>query len=194
MAWAPIALAIAGSVMQMGGQLTQADAAKRAGEQQRVADEFRSKQLAQDAGQTRAMAQRAKLNEEHRAKLVASRAMALAGSSGGGLSDPTIQGILADIEGEGALRAASAVYEGEARARKLEMGSEGAALEGQIAEGAGRNRQSAMRTAAFGSLMQGIGQASMFSKYGMGGPQQTASLSSGASWYDAGTPSFSPYA
>lgn len=180
-----------GTLMQTGGQLDQAEAAKWSGQQAQVAKNFEAQQMVQNAGQTRAAAQRGAMEEERRARLIASRALAVGGASGAGLSDPTFAGIMADLAGEGAYRAAVKTYEGEDRARKLEMGAEVARLEGEVARQGGEYRAKGLRYGALGTLASGA--SSLYAKYGMGGPKaDSGSLSSGASWYDAGSPAFNP--
>jgi hypothetical protein len=50
---------------------------------------------------------------------VASRALAVSAASGAGVTDPTTVRVIANARGEGAVRAATALYEGSARARQL---------------------------------------------------------------------------
>lgn len=191
MAWAVIAMAIAGTAMAVGGQMSQAAATKRAGEQYAVNKEFEAAQMDVNANQALASSQRAMLSERERAALVASRALAVGGKSGGGLLDPTMAGILTDISGEGALRAGIALYEGEEKARQLRMGAAGARLEGQSGVAAMDARASGMRMQAYATLLSS--GASMYGKYGMGGPKNDTSLGSGT-WIDAGTPTYPTHA
>ena len=82
----------------------------------------------QAAQQQRAVAQREAFEEKRRTDLLVSRAVAVAG---GGAGDPTVLDIISDIEGEGAYRAAVAVYGGEARAQQLEYEGGLAAAQGK---------------------------------------------------------------
>lgn len=73
------------------------------------------------AGQAEAQAQAAQ--ERRRAKVLRSRALAVAGKSGAGVSDPTVTNILADIETEGEVRARNALFEGDYLAQGLRSGA-----------------------------------------------------------------------
>lgn len=77
-------------------------------------------QLNYMAGQTRASGQRAAIEERRRATLVDSRVRALAASSGGGVSDPTVMNIRADIGAEGEYRALTQQYGADTQAQSLE--------------------------------------------------------------------------
>lgn len=83
--------------------------------------DFVAKQLRQNAGQAQAMAQRAAYNEDRNAKYVASAALASAAASGGGASDPTVVNLIARNAGEMAYRKQLALYEGEDKARMLNL-------------------------------------------------------------------------
>ena len=173
-AWAPAIFAAVGTVMQVSAQQKQAKAAKVAGQQALLAGQYQAAQQEQAAGQEQAAAQRRALEERRRAPLVASRALDLAGASGGSVSDPSVANLLADLEGEGAYRAAVRMYEGEDRARALRQGALTSNLEGQIGLQEGQSRASAYRMQAVGSLISGA--SSLYSKYGVRqssfGPEQ----------------------
>lgn len=72
------------------------------------------------AGNTRGTSQREASEQRRRARLAASRGLAVAAASGGGASDPTVVNMMADLAGEGEFRALSAMYEGETQARQYE--------------------------------------------------------------------------
>lgn len=182
MAWLPVAAQVVGTILTVSGGLKQASAAEAAGARARQASEFQAAQMEQQAGQATAAAQRKSLEQRRRAQLVASRALAVSAASGAGAADPTIETIISDIAGEGAYRAGIELYQGEERARQLRMGADASIYEGQVAEQAGKERASAARMQAFGSVLNSGG--SLFAKYGMGGPK----ASGGDSWTDAGTP------
>lgn len=184
MAWLPVAAQVVGTILTVSGGLKQADAAEAAGARAREAKEFEAAQLGQQAGQAQASAQRRSLEQRRRAQMVASRALAVSAASGAGASDPTIETIISDIQGEGAYRAGLELYHGEERARQMRMGAEAANYEGQVAERGGKERARAARISAFGSALSGAGNSySLYSKYGMGGPQ--AANTDG--WLDTGT-------
>lgn len=181
----------AGSAMRFVGGIGAGRAARRAGERAQATANFEAAQLHQRAGQEVAASQRTALEERRRAELVASRAVAVAAASGGGVSDPTVSDLLADIEGEGAYRAGVELYQGEERARLLNMGADAKTFEGEILKAGGKDRQRAYVTNAFGSLA--TGGTSLYGKYGMGGPKKAAgrSTSNTASWFDAGSEGYS---
>lgn len=77
------------------------------------------KQLNRMAGSTRATAQRKGIDERRRAKLLDSRARAVAAASGAGASDLDVTNIRGDIEAEGEYRALTQMYEGETEAASL---------------------------------------------------------------------------
>lgn len=193
MAWAPLAIALVGTAMQMGGKYGEADAARVQATQVRAGKQFEADQMEQNAEQAQAAAQRTAAEARHRSKLIASRALALGGASGAGMSDPTMAGILTDIGADGVYRSAVAIYEGDDKARRLRMGAEGAEYEGQVMEQGLHHKAKALEKSALGSAMQMGG--SLFSKYGGGGPKaDTGSLSAGTGYMDAGTPLFNPVA
>jgi hypothetical protein len=80
-----------------------------------------AKQLRYAAGQTRASSQRAAAEERRRARLLDSRARAVAAKSGGGVGDPSVMNLRADIAAQGEYRALSRLYEGETEAGSLEV-------------------------------------------------------------------------
>jgi hypothetical protein len=103
-------------------------------------------------------AQRQASNERRRAKLMRSRALAVAGASGAGISeDPTIENILGDIDDEGEARALDAMWEGDNLALGLRSGAKTRRRMGRAASSAG----------GMNALATGIGGVSTFAqKYG----------------------------
>ena len=93
-------------------------------------------QLNRQAGAERATAQRDSIAERKRGLLLKSRALAVAASSGGGVDDPTVHKLLADIGAQGEVNALSALWEGDE------------AAEGMEAEGRARKREGVMRGAS----------------------------------------------
>lgn len=164
---APLAMG-AGTLLSTKSQLDQAKAARTAAGRQAQAAAFDAAQLDVNAGQAIAAAQREGLEQERQARLIASRALAV-GAATGSASDPTVVNVIADIEGVGALRKATAIYQGEEQARKLRMGAAARRFEGDLALEAGELTSDAYKTAAFGTAISGGG--SLFAKYGMGGPK-----------------------
>ncbi len=114
-----------------------------------------------EAGLAIAASQRTALEERRQADLVASRGLAVAAASGGGVSDPTVINTLARTKGEGYYRASVALYEGNAKARALRVaGAGGIDTTGLHAPG--------YNAAATGRLA--YAGASLYAKYGMNGP------------------------
>lgn len=199
-AWVPLAMNVAGSLFasegsensaegsekSAAGANAAADAAIVAGTRNRAAAEFKAKQLRDSSGQVFAGAQRTAMNEERKSTLLQSRALALAAASGGGASDPGVVKLISSIAGEGSYRKATALYEGEDRARLLRMQAAASDYEGQVAEEAGQlqaqayrtqgdaylSKADAYRTQGTGSLLKGAGSvaSTLFGKYGGGGP------------------------
>lgn len=83
--------------------------------------EFQSSQMVQGAGQARAVSQIAAADEERKAAMRESRALAVAGVSGGGVADPTVLRIISGLSGEGALASATQLFAGSEQARILEL-------------------------------------------------------------------------
>lgn len=118
------------------------------GSQAKAAAEYRAAQLEQQAGQSRASAQRAAIEKRRQAALTGSRLQALAGADAPELA--------IGIAGEGEYRALSTLYEGEDRAVGLEQAAEAERY-------SGRQKQSAARMGAMaGVLSQG---STFYDKY-----------------------------
>lgn len=162
--WLPFLMAT-GTVLQIGGALQQGEAAAAAGAAQQQAAEYEARQMEVGAGQAIAASQRAAQEQRRQAKLVASRALALAAASGAGAADPTVVDIIGDITGEGAYRAAVALYEGEEQARTMRAQAKATRYGGAVAEAGGRTQRQAAQIGAFGSLLAGAG--SLYEKYGI---------------------------
>lgn len=109
----PLALTAIGGAAQAGGTILSANS---------QANEYRLQagQLDTQAGAERATSQRRAMEERRQARLVGSRAQALAAASGGGADDPSVVNAIAGIEGEGEYRALTALYEGNDAAAGLE--------------------------------------------------------------------------
>jgi hypothetical protein len=144
-------LIVAGSLLQAYGAAEAGSAAAEQGRRQ-----YQQNLIA--AGQAKAAAQRDAMEETRKGKLIASRALAVAAASGGGASDPSVVNTIADIDGEGAYRASVALYGGEEESRRL-------ITEGKFAQYEGQQKRSAYRMQAATSLISGITEASIYSKY-----------------------------
>ena len=197
-AWVPIAFSAASTIIGVVGQISagqsQADAARAQAEYQSSALRYQAKlatrqaqQMEQEAGQERAVSQRAAMEERRRGRFVSSEAQAIAAASGAGALDPTIVNILGDIGAEEETRALTALYMGEERARGLEYGAKltraggrGDIYAAQRALQAGGIEASAAKRASYfgaaGTLLEG--GSSLFSKYAEAYPQEDELTSS----------------
>lgn len=104
---------IAGTALKVGGSIL--SSMKQAKALKAEAGQYRRK-----AGLERASAQRDAMEQQRQARLLESRALAVAAASGGGASDPTVVNTIANIAGEGEYRALTALYNGEEQALGLE--------------------------------------------------------------------------
>jgi len=151
----PIVLSVVGTALSAQG-------AKQQGQDIQQANIYQARQLEQNAGQAKASGQIEALNQGMQTSLMVSRARAIAAASGGGVSDPTVVNIMSRIAGEGAYRENVARYNGDTRAREMNMQAQSLRFGGQQAVNAGNINSAA-------TLMSGGANAySMYSKYGMG--------------------------
>src|SRR5688572_12906051 len=114
-------------------------------------------QRTRDANQAQVEAQHQAKSERRKAQLVRSRALAVAGASGAGVSDPTVSKILSDIDTEGELNALNSLWSGDYTARALRLGAN-----------ASRNESSALRSSGYisGATTALQGGLSFYEKYG----------------------------
>lgn len=116
-----------------------------------------AKERTEDANAAAAESQRAAAIERKRAQFMMSRARAVAGASGAGVSDPTVTDILTDIETQGEMNALNTLYSGQTEERGYRQGARSA-----------RNEAGAARTAGY--LNTGAtalrGGTSWWEKYG----------------------------
>jgi pyruvate/2-oxoglutarate dehydrogenase complex dihydrolipoamide acyltransferase (E2) component len=162
----PVAMSVISSVIGAQGASDAGAAAALAGQRKRAADEFAAQQADINAVQAVAASQRSALEVERQGKLLQSRALALAAASGGGTGGSVVD-VIARLSGETALRKATALYDGEEKARVMRMQAQAQRFEGAAAEETGQAQQGAYQTAAIGSLFKG--GASLFTNYANGG-------------------------
>jgi hypothetical protein len=138
-------LAAGAAAVSIGSSLYGIYSAEKAGKEQRkalraqgraqqAAKYFAAKQMEQGAKQQQAIAQRGAYEEARKAELLQSRALAIAGASGAGASDPNVTKLLSDIAAEGQLNAATQLYNGDEAARALRLGAKIARWEGDQAK------------------------------------------------------------
>lgn len=114
---------------------------------------FESKQLRIAAGQQEAIGRLAASDERRKGELLQSRALAVAGASGAGVSDPDVLRVMTELAKESELAAQMREYEGQDAANKLRLNAKISEWEGDRAEeGAGvsadsfRQQAGAMRS------------------------------------------------
>lgn len=156
-------IGVAGLAFSAYGSSKSKSAAKEAGREGQIAKEFEAKQLERQAVASLGSAQRTMLAERRRKELVVSRAQALAAFGGGGVSDPTVQNIVSDIEGEGAYREAIALYQGEDEARKLNESAYLSRKEGAVIRRGGQAQARAYQAQGISTALQGA--SSLYTKY-----------------------------
>ena len=158
-----------GTIMSAVGNMVSAGSSIRAGSAQRKASYFTAQQQEDAANNVTGAGQRSALNETLKAKLLASRAIAVAAAQGGDVGSPGVTNIIADIAGRGAYNAGVALYDAEDKARMLRMGASASRSEGDLAESGGYSKAGAYLLHGAGNL---AGAASLFQKYGRGGPKK----------------------
>lgn len=155
-------IALGMTALSAVGEMQQAEAAQDAAD-------FTAAQQDQQAGQQRAIAQRKAIEQRRQTGVLESQALAAAGASGAGVSDPTVVNELADIKRVGEFNALTALFQGEESATGLEMAASSARRTGIASQQAGR--LSAAGTAIGGAT-------SFYDRYGGGGTSPTTSTTS----------------
>lgn len=146
----PLALMAGSTLLHAGGTIAGANA--QAGQLRSEASQFDAL-----AGQDRASSQRTGAEQRRQARLLQSRALAVAAASGGGASDPTVINILSRLEGEGEYRALTALYEAEEAARSKELQANARRKEAKNVKRAGL-------VGAAGKVLEG--GATMYQRFG----------------------------
>jgi len=177
-AWVGTAMAVAGAVSSIAGGFSAANAAKTAAQRQKTEAEFEAEQMTQAAGQAIATSQRDAIEQRRQARLLQSRAIAISGASGASVTDPTVLNLIGDIAGQGSYRAAVALYQGEDKARQLNMGAAAKRYEGEVALETGRNKARAYQIQGITGALSSA--STMFGKYGGGGPQAINTAAGGS--------------
>jgi len=149
-----------GELANIIAQVTKGAGAIVAGNAKDDAANFEAQQLRMSGRRVMAAATSQAQIEEHKGKLLASRATAVAAASGGGASDPTVVKIISDIKGEATLRANEALYAGESQKQLLQTQANAKKLEGKQA------RQASIITATGEFAKAGVDAGSLYDKYG----------------------------
>lgn len=152
------------------GRFIQGRAANQAGIAQEAAANYEADQMVDLAGNEVAGSQREAFETERQRDLLLSRQQAVAASSGGGASDPTVTDLMGDVYREGTYRSDMVRYTGADRASGLLAQAKATRMSGAAARRGGQ-------LARTGTIIGGIGEAmgsagSMFAKYG-GTPPST---------------------
>jgi len=150
-------MAVAGLLLMAASAAVSIIGQQQSAKAEQANAEFQGKQLEQQAGQTRATAQRQGLEDQRQARLANSRIQALAGGGGG---DESVMDLTGKIAGEGEYAALTSMYQGEEGALGREGQAASLRFQGQAARTAA-NYKSASTILSTGS--------SMFGKYGGGG-------------------------
>ena len=173
-------LALGTTILSAGSAFARGAGARAIGVRRKAALDFEAEQLEQSAIESRGAGTRVAQQEQIRTQYVNSLAIARAAASGAGASDPTVMAVISRTAGEGAYRAALAMYEGEAQARLDRIRAEALRYEGGLAvSDAGLARQQAEFTGARTIFSDAPNVLSMFEKY-WPKPSPTRALDSGA--------------
>lgn len=162
---AALGLMSLGTVSQYLGNREASKTARAQAKMARVRAEFDAWQAEEDSKESIAIAQREAMEERRQSDIVASRALAVAAASGGGVSDPTIVNLIARIKGEGAYRAAVAMYEGESRARQYRLAAASSRYGGAQAQLEGARQQVGYAYRNLGLVFES--GASLYARYGI---------------------------
>lgn len=152
-------MAQAAVVLQAVGMGLDAISAYRGGKAAKNEAYSQAAEMEVNAGQEKAYAQRRAIEQRRQARLVQSRALALA-AAGGSADDPSVTRILGDIAGAGEYEAMMELFEGDVAARDLKSQAKATRAAGKEAYRAGRLGAAATAISGF---------SSMYEKYGSGG-------------------------
>jgi hypothetical protein len=133
-------LSIGASLLDSYGKRKEGKEARKRGREQRIYNEVAATQVV-------ARGQHTAMEEIRQARLVASRAIAVAAA--GGYSED-IDHLLADIEGEGIYAASLATWEAETEAERMRFSGEQARKQGE-------DIYKSAKRSAFGSILGGFG-------------------------------------
>jgi hypothetical protein len=174
--------------MQAAGTVFSAYSQHQGGADQRRLTNFQADQLDYNAGQSKAAAQRNAFEERRKARLVSSRAQAVAAASGSGASDPTVLNIMGDITRQGEYNALTALYNGDVQAHDQRFAA-------QTRRASGAMAQSAADTQALSTVLSGA--ASLYDRYGdQGVPKKKTAgrkINSNTTVFDSSTSTLDRY-
>lgn len=157
-----------GTLLSSYGKFSEGNAILQRGEEENAAAQYSAIQMRQNAGQAQASAQRSAESQGVNTQLMLSHGLAAAAAGGGGATDPTVVNLMARVAGEGAYRQAVALYQGNDKARTLNMQADATEYSGQVALENAKATRTASGIGAVTSLLKG--GTSLYSKYSGGGP------------------------
>jgi hypothetical protein len=137
-----LALPIMGGLISGAGEI-------RAGQAAKQSADFQAEQMRRNADATESASQRAAAGELRKSQFIQSRALAVAGASGGGVLDPTVLNLVSGIAGEGALAAETELYNGRVNAQGMRTQAMATAYEGL-------QRKRASKIGALTSVIGGV--------------------------------------
>lgn len=152
MAW----LAAAAPYIAAAGTVVSAVAQQNAGKQAQMNADFEADQYEKQANEELAYSQREAEKAKREARYLQSRATAVAASSGGGATDPTVINLIGELEEEGELNRLTALYNGEQRANAARTGA-------TITRQRGKAYARAAKTNSYATVLSG---ASSMARYG----------------------------
>lgn len=139
-------------------------------------------QAERNANAEEALAGQQAASDRRKARYLRSRALAVAGASGAGVSDPTVSDILTGIDTEGEMNALTALYEGRIRADNTRAQGRAYAREGTARKGAAYGQAaSTVLSGATEFASSGAGDT-FFSKYG--GERAQLDATNDSDWMD----------
>lgn len=123
-------------------------------------------QADRNANAEEAMSQQAAAADRKKARYLRSRALAVAGASGAGVSDPTVSDILTGIDTEGEMNALTALYEGRIRAENTRFQGRTFANEGRARKTAAYGQAASTALSGFADFAGSGAGDTFFQKYG----------------------------
>lgn len=155
-----------------GGKINTAQQLEQHGNDLRAAAQFQADQLREQATDAVGAAQRRAWSDDRAARYLASETLARAAASGGGASDPTVVNLIAAQAAEGSYRRQVDLYEGDTRARQLQLQATAREYEGasQQASAQGAGRSTLLSAGA--SLLKGYADdSSLYQRFAGDGPK-----------------------
>ena len=167
----PQQLNAVGTGIEAGGAVVGGLSHIEFGQQAQQSAEFQAAQLRQNAGQAQASAQHAAYDVDRQAQYTASTALATAAASGGGASDPTVVNLIARNAGEFAYRKAVDLYQGDDKARLMNLQADAKEFEGANTKANSDMVGASQMFSAATSILKGSARdSSLLQRFGGGGP------------------------